>query len=153
MIWKRAHSMHLNRVWEEPTAFLHMAVKKLYTGRPWLLLTFVTCPTIMAAQPELTIQIWNTKKITHCSPTKRLDFFTQFNPSLSIYPVLLSKNFSYLVIGSYALEYSIVIFRQQKRVIRNMCGVGRDTSCKKLFKECRLLTITSLYIYWRCYVL
>ena len=41
---------------------------------------------------------------------------------------------------------SIVIFRQQKRVIRNMCGVGRDTSCKKLFKECKLLTITSLYI-------
>ena len=41
---------------------------------------------------------------------------------------------------------SIVIFRQQKRVIRTMCGVGRDTSCKKLFKECRLLTITSLYI-------
>lgn len=41
---------------------------------------------------------------------------------------------------------SILIFRQQKRVIRAMCGVGRDTSCKKLFKECGLLTITSLYI-------
>jgi len=60
----------------------------------------------MAAQPELIVQIQNTKKkITHCSPIKRLDFFfTLFNPSLSIYPVLLSKIFSYLVIGSYALE-------------------------------------------------
>jgi hypothetical protein len=41
---------------------------------------------------------------------------------------------------------SIVIFRLQKRVIRTMCGVGRNTSCRQLFKDCKLLTITSLYI-------
>ena len=30
--------------------------------------------------------------------------------------------------------------------IRIMCGVGRDTSCRQLFKDCKILTITSLYI-------
>ena len=41
---------------------------------------------------------------------------------------------------------SIVIFKLQKRVIQIMCGVGRDTSCRQLFKDCKILTITSLYI-------
>ena len=41
---------------------------------------------------------------------------------------------------------SIVIFKLQKRVIRTVCGVGRDTLCRQIFKDCKLLTITTVYI-------
>ena len=27
-----------------------------------------------------------------------------------------------------------------------MCGVGKSTSCRQLFKDCKILTVTSLYI-------
>jgi hypothetical protein len=39
------------------------------------------------------------------------------------------------------------IFRIQKRVIRSMVGVNSRTSCKQLFKEIKILMLTSLYIY------
>ena len=41
---------------------------------------------------------------------------------------------------------SILIFRLQKRVVRTMCGVGKSESCRQLFKDCSILTVTSLYI-------
>ena len=41
---------------------------------------------------------------------------------------------------------SISIFRLQKRVVRTMCGVGKSVSCRQLFKDRRILTVTSLHI-------
>jgi len=41
---------------------------------------------------------------------------------------------------------NILIFKLQKRVIRTMCGVGKSTSCRQLFKDCKILTVTLLYI-------
>ena len=43
---------------------------------------------------------------------------------------------------------SIPIFKLQKRVIWSVCGVGTGTSCRQLFKDCkiRVLTVTSLYV-------
>jgi len=41
---------------------------------------------------------------------------------------------------------SISVFKLQKRVIRTMCGVGKSTSYRQLFKDCKILTVTSLYI-------
>ena len=41
---------------------------------------------------------------------------------------------------------SISIFRLQKRVVRTTCGVGKSVSCRQLFKDCKILTVTSLYV-------
>jgi hypothetical protein len=41
---------------------------------------------------------------------------------------------------------SIPMFKLQKRVIRIMCGVGTGTSSRQLFKDCKKLTVTSLYV-------
>jgi hypothetical protein len=41
---------------------------------------------------------------------------------------------------------SISVFKLQKRVIRTMSGVGKSTSCRQLFKGCKILTVTLLYI-------
>jgi hypothetical protein len=41
---------------------------------------------------------------------------------------------------------SISVFKLQKRVVRTMSGVGKSTSCRQLFKNCKILIITSLYI-------
>jgi hypothetical protein len=41
---------------------------------------------------------------------------------------------------------SIPIFKLQKRVIRIMCGLDTGTSCRQLYKDNKILTVTSLYI-------
>ena len=41
---------------------------------------------------------------------------------------------------------SIPIFKPQKSVIQIMCGVDTATSCRQLFKDYKILTVTSLYI-------
>jgi len=42
---------------------------------------------------------------------------------------------------------SISIFKLQKRVIRTMCGVGKSTSCRQLFKDRKILTVTLIYAF------
>jgi len=69
-----------------------------------------------------------------------------FNLMKFLYHAKFESIARYCIIFWRVKRESIVIFRQQKILIPTMCGVGRGTSCKILFKECRLLTITSLYI-------
>jgi hypothetical protein len=42
---------------------------------------------------------------------------------------------------------SIPIFKLQKRVIQSMCGAGTGTFCRQLFKDCKILMVTSLYVF------
>jgi hypothetical protein len=42
---------------------------------------------------------------------------------------------------------SIPIFKLQKKVIWRVCGAGTGTSCRQLFKDCKMLTVTSLYVF------
>jgi hypothetical protein len=44
-------------------------------------------------------------------------------------------------------SYSSVIFKMQKRVIRIIMGHGYRESCRVLFKELKILTLLSQYIY------
>lgn len=56
-----------------------------------------------------------------------------------------------------ALEYGIIfwgsstqidrVFKMQKRVIRSMLGLNSRTSCRPYFRDLRVLTVPSLYIY------
>jgi hypothetical protein len=43
-------------------------------------------------------------------------------------------------------ELNSKIFKLQKRVIRVMAGVNSKTSCRHLFKELNIFTLSSLYI-------
>ena len=38
-------------------------------------------------------------------------------------------------------------------MIRTICGVAKSTSCRQLFKDCKILTITSLYVFEVLYFL
>jgi hypothetical protein len=38
-------------------------------------------------------------------------------------------------------------FNLQKRVIQSMCDTGAGTSCRQLFKDYKILTVTSLYVF------
>jgi hypothetical protein len=42
---------------------------------------------------------------------------------------------------------SITIFKLKKRVIWSMCDAGTGTSCRQLFKDCKILTVTSLHVF------
>ena len=48
--------------------------------------------------------------------------------------------------GVWGGESNRKIFILQKRVIRVMAGVNSRTSCRQLFKELNILTLSSLYI-------
>jgi len=48
--------------------------------------------------------------------------------------------------GGAADNESIPIFKLKKRMIGSECGAGRGTSCGQLFKDCKILTVTSLYV-------
>jgi hypothetical protein len=38
------------------------------------------------------------------------------------------------------------LFRKKKMVIPIICGVNKQESCRQIFKDYRILTVTSLYI-------
>jgi len=44
-------------------------------------------------------------------------------------------------------SHSSVIFKMQKRVIRMMTGYGYRESCREFFKELKILTLSSQYIF------
>jgi len=50
-------------------------------------------------------------------------------------------------------ELTARILRIQKRVIRSTVAVSVRTSCRQLFKELNILTLVSLYIKWKFYVI
>jgi len=52
----------------------------------------------------------------------------------------------YGIILCWAHNESIPVFKLQKRVIGSECGAGRGTSCRQSFKDCKILTVTSLYV-------
>jgi len=54
--------------------------------------------------------------------------------------------FGILFWGGAGSDLTTRIFRIQKRVIRAMAGVSARTSCRQLFKELNILTLTSVYI-------
>ena len=39
------------------------------------------------------------------------------------------------------------IFKLHKRVIQSMCDAGTSTTCRRLFKDCKILMVTSLYVF------
>ena len=64
-------------------------------------------------------------------------YFTKFQSLL---------RFGILLWGGVGGESNKKIFLLQKRVIRVMAGVNSRTSCRQLFKESNILTLSSLYI-------
>jgi len=44
-------------------------------------------------------------------------------------------------------SHGSVIFKMQKRVIRIIIGYGSWESCRELFKEFKILTLSSQYIF------
>jgi hypothetical protein len=54
---------------------------------------------------------------------------------------------SYAIIFCGKSSHSSVIFKMQKRVIRIIMGYGYRESCKEFFKELKILTLSSQYIF------
>jgi len=70
-----------------------------------------------------------------------LDMIRSFSHSKSELLVI------YGIIFREADNESVPIFKLQKRVIRSVCGVGTGTSCRQLLKDCKILTVTSVYVF------
>ena len=49
--------------------------------------------------------------------------------------------------GGAAYNDSIPIFKVQKRVIWSMCDAGTGTVFRQLFKDCKIIMVTLLYVF------
>jgi hypothetical protein len=47
----------------------------------------------------------------------------------------------------YGTNERVSAFKLQKRVIWSMCGAGTGTFCRQLFKDSKILMVTSLYVF------
>jgi len=65
----------------------------------------------------------------------------------SMYHSKFQSLLRYGIIFGGADNESTPIFKLQKSIIQIMCGVDTGTSSRELFKDYKILTVTSLYIY------
>jgi len=56
----------------------------------------------------------------------------------SVYPSKFESLVRYGIIVWGVDNESVPIFKLQNRVIRSACGVGTGTSCRQLFKDCKM---------------
>jgi len=64
-----------------------------------------------------------------------------------VYHFLFHSIISYGILFWGNSPHSPIIFKMQKRVLRILVGVGCRNSCRELFKEQKILTLTSQYIF------
>jgi hypothetical protein len=64
-----------------------------------------------------------------------------------IYHSYFQSRLKYGIIFWGAVKDSIKVFRIQKKVIRLIAGVNRRTSCTSIFRQYKILTLPSLYIF------
>jgi hypothetical protein len=64
-----------------------------------------------------------------------------------VYHSLFHSILSYGIMFWGNSPHSPVIFKMQKRVIRTLMGIGYRESCRELFKELKILTLSSQYIF------
>ncbi|XP_072933417.1 uncharacterized protein [Epargyreus clarus] len=92
-----------------------------------------------------------------CSKISRFVYPLWRLPKISSLPTALKAYHGYVASN---LRYGILLwgnsvdhnkaFIAQKRCIRALCGVSPETSCKPLFKDLKILTLASMYIYEVC---
>lgn len=64
----------------------------------------------------------------------------------SLFMSLVRYSLMYFTVGTHIIS----IFKIQKKIIRTIFNLPKNTSCKNLFSEKRLLTVPSLYIFQVC---
>lgn len=97
---------------------------------------------------------WNSHVNKVCSKINRFIYPLWRIPKISNRATALKAYHGYVVSN---LRYGIIVwgnsvtinkaFIAQKRCVRAICGLRPETSCKPFFKELKLLTVPSLYLY------
>jgi hypothetical protein len=82
-----------------------------------------------------------------CYNMRRLVGITSLDVRKTVYYGYFYPNIKYGVVLWGSSVDAGLIFKLQKRVVRNMLGVPMRTSCKPLFKHLQLLTLPCLFIY------
>ena len=63
-----------------------------------------------------------------------------------VYHSLFHSVMSYGIMFWGSSPHTHIVFKMQKRVLRMMVGAGYRDSCRELFKELKILTLSSQYI-------
>lgn len=83
-------------------------------------------------------------------PLWRLPKICNLTTALKAYHGYVASNLRYGILLWGNSVHTSSIFIAQKRCIRALYGVSPHTSCKPLFKDLKLLTLTSIYIFEVC---
>lgn len=83
---------------------------------------------------------------------KHLTKITSRNTALCAYHAYVSSGLRYgiLLWGNAALTHILPLFKTQKKCVRAMFGIGQRVSCVPYFRELKILTLPSLFIYEAC---
>lgn len=81
-----------------------------------------------------------------CFALYRLRTVTNRNILLSYYYAKFYSRIVYGIIFWGGSHYSVRAFRMQKKAVRNIVGVSRRTSCRRYFRELKILPLACLYI-------
>jgi hypothetical protein len=96
---------------------------------------------------------WDTHIKSICPNLNKAYFIIKTLKETMSYKIIRSIYYSYFqsrllygIIFWGAAKESIRVFQIQKKVIRLIVGVNKRTSCRRIFNQCRILTLPSLYI-------
>jgi len=113
----------------------------------------ITCTRFLGLTVNCTLTWTNhidvlTKKLSStCFLIQNIKSYLSLSAFKMIYHSLFHSVMSYGIIFWGNSPHSLVIFKMQKRVIRVLMGSGYRDPCRGLFKELKILTLASQYIF------
>ena len=93
------------------------------------------------------IDLLTKKLISTCYLIRNIKPYLSISALKMIYHFLFHSIMSYGIMFWGNSPHSPVIFKMQKRVIRILMGIGYKESCRGLFKELKILTLSSQCIF------
>jgi hypothetical protein len=92
------------------------------------------------------IDLLTNKLSSTCFLIRNIKPYIPFSALKMIYHSFFHSVMSYGIIFWGNSKHSQIIFKMQKRVVRTLMGCGYRDSCRGLFRELKILTLTSQYI-------
>jgi len=88
-----------------------------------------------------------TKKLSNtCHLIRNIKPYLSIPAMKMVYHSLFHSIMSYGIMFWGNSPHSPIIFKMQKKVLRILVGIGYRDSCRELFKELKILTLSSQYI-------
>lgn len=155
VFWFNNNKLYLNR---EKTVFMHFTPNSSLLNKSELIkvesksiaqvtsVKFLGLHLDNSLNWEVHINSLCSKLSPICYALYRLRDLASREVVLAYYHAQFVSRMTYGILFWGASTKNVRIFRIQKKAVRNIVGIPRNTSCREIFLSLRILTLTSLYI-------